>query len=74
MVENVDPPIPAKNLAISIPENKCVTPQSNCATTNNMPEAIKTGLRPWISEKGARTIGATANPQVKIVIPVKPAT
>lgn len=39
-----------------------------------MPQARKTGFRPLISENGANTIGATAKPQVKMVMPTRTAT
>lgn len=42
--------------------------------TNRMPEAMNTGRRPLISENGARTMGATAKPVVKVVMPTSAAT
>lgn len=42
--------------------------------TKSAPVAMKTGLLPLISEKGARTIGANPKPQVKTVMPTLYAT
>ena len=69
IVENVLPPIPTKKRASSIPGNERVTAQQSWHMTNNIPEAMNTGLLPFNSEKGAKNIGATAKPVVNMVMP-----
>jgi hypothetical protein len=69
MVENVEPPTPRENRAINIPGKLREIAQKSWLATYRMPVVTNTGYRPLISEKGARTMGAMANPVVNVVIP-----
>jgi hypothetical protein len=62
MVEKVDPPTPAKKRTTSMPAYDWVNPVHNWHMTKRIPEAMNTGRRPLISEKGARTMGAIPKP------------
>ena len=74
MVANVLAPAPTKKRATSIPPNESVTAQPTRATTNRIPEPVKTGLRPLSSDSGARNMGDRANPTAHVVTPVLNAT
>lgn len=64
MVENVEPPTPAKKRTTSMPAYERVSPVQSWHMTKSMPDAMKTGRLPFISEKGARTMGAMAKPRM----------
>lgn len=66
---NLHPPTPAKNRAMHIPAKELVPPHPAWEAASNIPLATNMGLLPLISEKGASSIGAMANPIQNIVIP-----
>src|SRR5271170_4622352 len=74
IVAKVLAPTPTKKRATSIPANESVNAHPNNVTMNNIPEPVKTGLRPLSSEKCARSIGDSANPAAHVVTPVLNAT
>lgn len=74
MVEKDEEKNPVKKRATSIPGYEWVTAQHIWRITYMMPVTTNTGRRPLISLKGARTIGATAKPVVKVVTPTSMAT
>lgn len=74
MVANVLAPTPTKKRATSIPANESAKEQPINATMNNIPEPVKTGLRPLSSEKGARNMGDDAKPTAHVVTPLLNAT
>jgi hypothetical protein len=69
MVEKVLLQHPARKRLTSIPAYVGVTAQINWNMTKRTPVTTKMGRLPLISEKGASTMGAMPNPQVKVVIP-----